>query len=679
MNSIPPSWDTAIFNTSAFVGQVYLTKQDADRLYLPISAGRNLDLIDSISPGIVSPSKAVIVDSSNSIIGFNNIGANSLTMTSLTSTITLNSTLSNSITTAGGISVGGVLFGSTQASYLTSITPGIGQANKALILNASANISSINSLTANTLNTTTLNTTTISITSTTASISLTTGALTLVGGIGINNSTDATSSTNGGTITTAGGIAVAKQIYVGGQSNQTGIVNNGNLLSGDVGGSTGFFRFVNSASICYVQSGTSLSSGSNCDLFFGNMLNTASASSRKLMLKAGGNFGIGTYNPQTACSVNGTLRVCNSSDGTESDYSEFSQQSSGGLQIKLNGSIYQNLRLQQQVATSNLGIATGLDMGTAYQTRCLALTATSGGISGSEHYGFGTTSAQNLENYTYGGFRWITGSTTSTLGTVRMILNQNGALGIGGTPGCALDISAGNLRVQANSAPSTGAGLEFSYSSGVANIYSFDRSAGSYKDINFNDKAYLTSGGRFGIGTSSPQFPLDINGSANNSTLNSFGYLAGSGSGTATGYTNRPFSIRTSSGIWVTGSEIDVLSDIRSKRNIDTIPEEIVNKVLKTVPIKYQYNSQHEDDKRFHLGYRAQDLVKRGLPELVGFVEADEPLGDQDIECDDGSIIHLRNNQRLVVNMHEIIPILHRAIQLQQQQINELKKIINMQ
>jgi hypothetical protein len=48
-----------------------------------------------------------------------------------------------------------------------------------------------------------------------ASTSNSTGALRLVGGIGINNTTDATDVTNGGTITTAGGLAVAKKVFVG--------------------------------------------------------------------------------------------------------------------------------------------------------------------------------------------------------------------------------------------------------------------------------------------------------------------------------------------------------------------------------------------------------------------------------------------------------------------------------
>ena len=62
----------------------------------------------------------------------------------------------------------------------------------------SANVFTINSSTGNIVST-----------STTASTSNSTGALTLAGGIGISNTTDAASNTNGGTFTTAGGAAIA--------------------------------------------------------------------------------------------------------------------------------------------------------------------------------------------------------------------------------------------------------------------------------------------------------------------------------------------------------------------------------------------------------------------------------------------------------------------------------------
>ena len=56
----------------------------------------------------------------------------------------------------------------------------------------------------------------VSIYSTSASTSNSTGSLIISGGLGISNTTDAVSSTNGGTFTSAGGGAFAKSVFIGG-------------------------------------------------------------------------------------------------------------------------------------------------------------------------------------------------------------------------------------------------------------------------------------------------------------------------------------------------------------------------------------------------------------------------------------------------------------------------------
>lgn len=56
----------------------------------------------------------------------------------------------------------------------------------------------------------------ISSVSSNVSTSNTTGAIQLIGGIGINNTSNSINCSNGGTFTSAGGIAVAKDVYVGG-------------------------------------------------------------------------------------------------------------------------------------------------------------------------------------------------------------------------------------------------------------------------------------------------------------------------------------------------------------------------------------------------------------------------------------------------------------------------------
>lgn len=71
----------------------------------------------------------------------------------------------------------------------------------------------------------------LSVFNTTASTSDATGAISLLGGIGISNTTEATSSTNGGTITTAGGVGIAKKLFVGGNVTLEGTSNTLNMNS----------------------------------------------------------------------------------------------------------------------------------------------------------------------------------------------------------------------------------------------------------------------------------------------------------------------------------------------------------------------------------------------------------------------------------------------------------------
>lgn len=82
MDSFPPSFDTAKFNTSAFLGNTTLTLEEADRRYLKISSGRNLYLIDGITPGIAQASKALIFDASINITNINSLTSTTLNTTS---------------------------------------------------------------------------------------------------------------------------------------------------------------------------------------------------------------------------------------------------------------------------------------------------------------------------------------------------------------------------------------------------------------------------------------------------------------------------------------------------------------------------------------------------------------------------------------------------------------------
>jgi len=143
-----------------------------------------------------------------------------------------------------GLKLAGILVTSTanEINYLSGITIGTALQSKALILDASSDISGINSLSAVNLTGTlqtvaqpnitsvgVLNSFTsnglITFNATTPSTNSTTGGLKLAGGIAISNIIDAVSTTNGGTFTSAGGGAFAKTLYVG-----------GNIITNDITG-----------------------------------------------------------------------------------------------------------------------------------------------------------------------------------------------------------------------------------------------------------------------------------------------------------------------------------------------------------------------------------------------------------------------------------------------------------
>lgn len=81
MNSLPPAFTSASFNSNAFSSSKYVTRADADRLYLPMSAGAVLSYLTGITPGTAAASRALVLDSSSNINGINVLGATQINIT----------------------------------------------------------------------------------------------------------------------------------------------------------------------------------------------------------------------------------------------------------------------------------------------------------------------------------------------------------------------------------------------------------------------------------------------------------------------------------------------------------------------------------------------------------------------------------------------------------------------
>ena len=128
---------------------------------------------------------------------------------------------------------------------------------------------------------------------TTASTSSSTGAITLLGGLGINNSTNATSESNGGALTVAGGVGIGSALYVGGQINATASTNSTSTSTGSL----------------VVSGGVGVGSA----LYVGGQINatspSASTSSSSGALVVSGGVGIGTTNDASSSTNGGALTV----------------------------------------------------------------------------------------------------------------------------------------------------------------------------------------------------------------------------------------------------------------------------------------------------------------------------------------------------------------------------------
>ena len=205
-------------------------------MYAPYSSVAYLTYLYGVTPGIITASKAVIVDSNKDITGYRNITSTGsidcnaldvnnngdINLYGTANNIHLHSTVAASISLFGSISNTITFQGSTGFLLMSGNSQYIaldGTTNFIRIANTAASTSSTtgalrcqggayigaDSLIAGILTSS----------NSTASSSSTTGSLLLAGGLAISNTTDATNSSNGGSFTTAGGLAIAKKCYIG--------------------------------------------------------------------------------------------------------------------------------------------------------------------------------------------------------------------------------------------------------------------------------------------------------------------------------------------------------------------------------------------------------------------------------------------------------------------------------
>jgi len=105
-----PSFNSAIFNSSAFNSNNYLTRYDADLLYLSVT-NPSIQYLTGVTPGTATASKALIVDSSVNIKGINKLMLGNSTDNSTNRFISaLDSTIANGSTRT-------ITFGQAYSTY----------------------------------------------------------------------------------------------------------------------------------------------------------------------------------------------------------------------------------------------------------------------------------------------------------------------------------------------------------------------------------------------------------------------------------------------------------------------------------------------------------------------------------------------------------------------------------
>ena len=322
-------------------------------------------------------------------------------------------------------------------------------------------------------------------------------------------------------------------------------------------------------------------------------------------------------------------------------------------------------------------------------------------------YGIGACNS-NLQSFSDGGFTWHTvDGATPVTGNGAAPGTQIGRLHSSGHFEASSGIRAGTF----STVPYSGAGVEMHYASDIGDVFAYDRTNNGYKTLRLNGPSGINilSDGKVGINNSSPFHPLDVNGSANIRTNLTIGYSSNQLSANtyplyitswtaSTGSANPAEKFSTSYGgsnwdgvAWGNCSARfnDILvatafigfSDERIKTNIEEIPIAFCKEfVMNCTPVSYFLK---EDLRRgrnnTQFGYIAQDLEKKGFHYLVTHMNDDNEDLIEIIEDVNGKEYKSPAGVLLSVSYTEIIPLLAQNIKVlyleNENQQNEINEL----
>ncbi len=505
-------------------------------------------------------------------------GINGTLLTAAQPNITSVGTLT-SITTSGNLTMSGITISSSEIGVLDAVVSGTAAASKALVLDASKNISTINSLTATSITGTLQTAAQGNITSVGTLTSLTlsggiSGATTISasGLITFTNTTISTSASTGGLVL-SGGMGIAKNITIGGTAVSAASWTTSGIQ-------------YNSLATTYTNSSTA-SSGTAA---------SATITSFAQPTIAATNTTVTTTNAATVYIANAPTAGTNMT--LTNAYS---------LWIP-NGKVLFDAAINStSLTTGSLVVSGGMSVGNNFYTSYVNSVT---GVS------INSTSANQSA------WQTVQGNSTSFVdGSFSICHDWYGTGGV-----------RGSLQAH-NSTSGTSTNSVF-----VGSITDNDLRLGT----NDSTRVTITAGtnpGRVGIGTSGPSFTLDISGSVS-TTIAAGGTLYGQGNNTAYTSTLGPLtgqsiSLRTSNGILITAGSIFVTSDMRLKKDIEYLDDLYADRVLKLDPIKYRMKSDPDNCMK-QLGLSAQQCLKLGLSSIVNITDREDlDIVDDDVDLKD--------------------------------------------
>jgi len=214
-----------------------------------------------------------------------------------------------------------------------------------------------------------------------------------------------------------------------------------------------------------------------------------------------------------------------------------------------------------------------------------------------------------------------------------------------------------------------GGGAHMHFGNSKAAFLGYNYTTSTYTDLELGSSFKMTAAGLCGIGGTGA-FPLDILSTTSGSITGAYGFLASTGTGTGSGTGTTQVSLRCAGRIFAT--EINAYSDMRIKKDIRDIDlDEAMTFMTKVNPVHYVMRRSEEKS----YGYIAQQLLKvdrQRYTDLVNCHKHDQPIDE--IIDDDGFVSP--KDHILTVNYVKAIPLLHKCIQHQQEQIARLEEVL---